>query len=568
MNFARLDLRFSDALSPIFFLVPSSNYDMSGREGRLVLRTDQGVELFNETGVAAGVTVVDHQLTDYLQYADGSKIAPGNTVTAYRIAPVLAGIVDADPLHKKTKRYWYGFTSDPGGDEWGVEGYWDIEPDTGPIDRCSSRSNYSVQVGGSVQVGVFFPGTQGLPGTSNGENDFLTVAEAESQTYAGSTLVSVDETGMTYQYFPDSEETVDGVNVLAVANPTGRLISTSKVLQAAVGLNTEKRTYPAADESKLSAIEEAATVDQTAAEIESAYNTQVPQITPTEINDGTEQGLRTASPSNLKDMIAVHAGSWSDNPVFAELEVPEIRGGSTSGDDLNIHSNADEDGDVVIAGTVTVDEVNKSVAIGNSINMSGAVIAITGNGKVSTTSTLQIQTPQLLQLNAGVTGSTSARNFFSNFTGFGFITAPEAMVHAKGSTNDSSAYAFKAENSDGYNLISARNDRLVEVPGEIAAGSLAIDSAVTITAADSPYTVPPGITEINIDSTGGDVDVVTPAAALVPGLIYSMRHYVGGAGVVTIINTINGTANQSIMYGNVVSFKSVKIDNLYEFWRN
>lgn len=182
MNFARLDLRFSDALSPIFYLVPSSNYDMSGKEGRLVIRSEQGVEIFNETGGPAGVTVVDHLLTDYLQYEDGSTVAPGNTVAAYRIAPELAGIVNADPAHKKTKRYRYGFTSDPGGDEWAVEGFWDIEPDTGPITRYSSRGNYSVRVGGDVLASIFFPGTQGpqgLPG-AGGLNAYRLITESDS----------------------------------------------------------------------------------------------------------------------------------------------------------------------------------------------------------------------------------------------------------------------------------------------------------------------------------------------------------------------------------------------------
>ncbi len=180
-NFKRLDLKFTTALEPVVYLVPSDNYDPTGKDGRLIIRSTAGVELFNKIGAAAGITVVDHVLTDDILFPDGSSIAEGETVKAFRIAPDLSGLAVADPLNVSMKRNWYGFTPEIDKTGWGLEGHWDIYPDTGPVPHCNDNAETGVQVSGSVQVGVFFPGTQGergdtgSPGAPNPE-DYALIA--------------------------------------------------------------------------------------------------------------------------------------------------------------------------------------------------------------------------------------------------------------------------------------------------------------------------------------------------------------------------------------------------------
>jgi len=50
------------------------------------------------------------------------------------------------------------------------------------------------------------------------------------------------------------------------------------------------------------------TDDQTPAEIETAYNTQVPQVSGTEITNGTETAIRRYSPKDVADMANIHGG--------------------------------------------------------------------------------------------------------------------------------------------------------------------------------------------------------------------------------------------------------------------
>jgi hypothetical protein len=64
--------------------------------------------------------------------------------------------------------------------------------------------------------------------------------------------------------------------------------------------------------TKLDAIEDGATADQTDAEIETAYNNQVPQVSSIEKTDGTELGVRRYSPKDVADMAATHGGGAGD----------------------------------------------------------------------------------------------------------------------------------------------------------------------------------------------------------------------------------------------------------------
>lgn len=85
-----------------------------------------------------------------------------------------------------------------------------------------------------------------------------------------------------------------------------------------------------ADTTKLATIEDGATADQTDQEIESAYNSQVPQITPTEKNDGTEPGVRRVSPADIKDMVSIHTGSARQDNISATVD-PGVNDDSDAG---------------------------------------------------------------------------------------------------------------------------------------------------------------------------------------------------------------------------------------------
>lgn len=197
-NFARLDLSFSSAIAPVFYLVPTANYNLLSQPARLVIRSKAGIQIFNETGIAAGITIVDHLLTDDLQYPDGSVILAGETVKAWRVAPDLSAVPMYDPLNNKMQQSRYGFTADPGGAEWVIEGFWSVWPDTGPVPHFSQSGEKGVQIGGAISAGVFFPGTQGATGAQGLPGPWVATSKLVSTDYtitADDSLVFVQANG-------------------------------------------------------------------------------------------------------------------------------------------------------------------------------------------------------------------------------------------------------------------------------------------------------------------------------------------------------------------------------------
>lgn len=71
---------------------------------------------------------------------------------------------------------------------------------------------------------------------------------------------------------------------------------------------TETGRTVATDAAKLDGIEAAATADQTDAEIETAYNAQVAQVTAGEKTAGSETAVRRFSPKDVADMAGTHGG--------------------------------------------------------------------------------------------------------------------------------------------------------------------------------------------------------------------------------------------------------------------
>lgn len=67
--------------------------------------------------------------------------------------------------------------------------------------------------------------------------------------------------------------------------------------------------------TKVDGIETGATADQTDAEIETAYNNQVAQVSAGEITAGTETGVRRVSPADIKSFIDTHASGGGSNSL-------------------------------------------------------------------------------------------------------------------------------------------------------------------------------------------------------------------------------------------------------------
>lgn len=74
------------------------------------------------------------------------------------------------------------------------------------------------------------------------------------------------------------------------------------------------------DKTKLDGIETGATADQSDAEIETAYNNQVAQVSAGEKTAGTATGIRRFSPKDVADMALTHGGGGTITPTEVDLD--------------------------------------------------------------------------------------------------------------------------------------------------------------------------------------------------------------------------------------------------------
>jgi len=79
--------------------------------------------------------------------------------------------------------------------------------------------------------------------------------------------------------------------------------------------NADTNAFTDSEQSKLSGIESGATADQSDAEIETAYNNQVAQVSAGEKTAGTELNLRTYAPKDIADMAGTHGGGGAGVPT-------------------------------------------------------------------------------------------------------------------------------------------------------------------------------------------------------------------------------------------------------------
>jgi hypothetical protein len=105
------------------------------------------------------------------------------------------------------------------------------------------------------------------------------------------------------------------VGVFTSAGAVGSvLIGDSRTSTHSVAANTVAVFDVSVDGTKLDGIEAAATADQTDAEIETAYNNQVAQVSAGEKTAGTETAIRRFSPEDVADMAEVHGFEGNAHP--------------------------------------------------------------------------------------------------------------------------------------------------------------------------------------------------------------------------------------------------------------
>jgi hypothetical protein len=156
---ATANLTFPRLASAEVYIVPQG-YDLTGGADFLyTLRAAGGGELHRSE---EAVSVVNLVLTEPIAWPDGSVTPTGQEVTALRLAPDLAALALGDPAHRKSVRYRWGlFVSGPSG-EWSVQGWWTVQPDTGPA--TASRGPVAVSCG-VQQVAVQVSGVAGGGGS-------------------------------------------------------------------------------------------------------------------------------------------------------------------------------------------------------------------------------------------------------------------------------------------------------------------------------------------------------------------------------------------------------------------
>lgn len=138
--------------------------------------------------------------------------------------------------------------------------------------------------------------------------------------------------------------------------------------------STSHKFATAAQLSKIDASESGATADQSDAEIETAYNNQVPQVSGGEITAGTETAVRRFSPDDVEAMIQQHApgssggDAWSD-AVDADI-VPDADGTRDLGSSSNRFANAHVDS-LDLNGT-TINSLEDGADVTDTANVTAA----------------------------------------------------------------------------------------------------------------------------------------------------------------------------------------------------
>ena len=131
--------------------------------------------------------------------------------------------------------------------------------------------------------------------------------------------------------------------------------------------NANTNEFSNAEKSKLGAIEAGATADQTAEEIETAYNSRVAAVSAPEITAGTATSIRRYTPANIKAMVEAHERtsaelktayeSNADTNAFTDLEKTKLSGIETGADVTDLANVSTALKSAATAGPASVDYV-------------------------------------------------------------------------------------------------------------------------------------------------------------------------------------------------------------------
>lgn len=209
---ATINLHFAVDVSPVFHIVPKG-YDISASYAVFELRDKNGNELYAES--ATGITVETITLTVKLKYADGTEVEAGTEVLAFRVSPDLIPLSLGDPDHIDPMQYRYGIRVD---DNWVVQGWWTVWPDTGPagymgsqIAVCCGPQQIAVTVGSGPK------GEQGLIGPAGPWEATSRLVTSSGAILATDTLVFAKAGGADIELScPDPADLWDGVNGLVI----------------------------------------------------------------------------------------------------------------------------------------------------------------------------------------------------------------------------------------------------------------------------------------------------------------------------------------------------------------
>ena len=125
-------------------------------------------------------------------------------------------------------------------------------------------------------------------------------------------------------------------------------------------------------------IETGATADQTNAEIETAYNAQVAQVSEGERNAGTEAAVKRFSPADIKSMIDTHE---TDTNTDVDVSVANLktRLNSNFGDNFQIGTNgahtATFAGGLIVGGNLTVNGTTTTIS-SNTLSVGDNIIVL------------------------------------------------------------------------------------------------------------------------------------------------------------------------------------------------
>lgn len=316
-----------------------------------------------EGALAENRTAIDAIEADYLQAADIANMLEtsdiGVSVQGY--SSVLANTTASFTTAQETKLGHISVTQavDLDALETAVaaldqatvlKGSWDASAGTFPgAGAAQAGWTYIVSTGGTVDSVAF----------AQNDRILAIVDNASTSTYAANWF-KLDYTDQ----------------VLSVASKTGAVtLAANDISDATTAGRTLLTAADAAAQRTALNVEDGATADQTASEIETAYNSQVGQVSAGEKTAGTETAVRRFSPKDVADMAGVHGGGGSS-----------VVRGYING--LTLSNNAtDATNDIdIAAGVACSDDFLQMITLSSAITkrLDAAWAVGTGNGGLDT----------------------------------------------------------------------------------------------------------------------------------------------------------------------------------------